>query len=126
MVIGNLAALNYGAAMVYPSESFDPKAALEAVSKYKCTAIYGVPTMFIAYLEEYGKNKAKYDVTSLRTGYIAGSSCPEALMNRICKEFGVRNITQGYGMTETSPVVTTSHKDDPPIKSSTTVGRAGP
>ena len=89
MVIGNLAALNYGAAMVYPSEAFDPVSTLETISKHKCTAVYGVPTMFIAYLEEYAKNKHNYDVKSLRTGFIAGSSCPEALMNRISEEFGI-------------------------------------
>ena len=94
MVIGNLAALNYGAAMVYPSEAFDPVQTLKAVTKYKCTAIFGVPTMFIAYLEEYAKNKSNYDVSSLRTGFIAGSSCPEALMNRIYKEFaGIKDVT---------------------------------
>ncbi len=89
MVIGNLAAVNYGAAMVYPSESFDPVTALEAVSKYNCTGLFGVPTMFIAYLEEYAKNKSKYDVSHLRTGFIAGSSAPEALMNRISSELGI-------------------------------------
>ena len=92
MVIGNLAALNYGATMVYPSDSFDPAATLETVTKYKCTSLYGVPTMFIAYLEEYGKNKAKYDVSSIRTGFIAGSSAPEAMMNRISSEFGLKNF----------------------------------
>ena len=128
MVIGNLAALNYGAAMVYPSDSFDPAATLEAVTKYKCTSVYGVPTMFIAYLEEYGKNKVKYDVSSLRTGFIAGSSAPEALMNRISSEFGLKNynLVQGYGMTELSPVVTISNKHDSQFKKATTVGRAGP
>ena len=126
MVIGNLAALNYGAAMVYPSEAFDPVSTLETITKHQCTAVYGVPTMFIAYLEEYGKNKEKYDVKSLRTGFIAGSSAPEALMNRISEEFGIQNLTQGYGMTETSPVITISHKDDSKFKKATTVGRAGP
>jgi fatty-acyl-CoA synthase len=89
MVIGNLVACNNGAAMVYPSEGFDPVAALDAVTKHKCTAIYGVPTMFIAYLEEYAKNKDKYDLSSLRTGFVAGSGCPEALMHRIHKEMGI-------------------------------------
>lgn len=126
MVIGNLAALNYGAAMVYPSESFDPATALEAVTQHKCTALYGVPTMFIAYLEEYNKNRQKYDVSSLRTGFIAGSSAPEALMHRISKELGISNLVQGYGMTETSPVVTISSKTDSSHKKATTVGRAGP
>lgn len=79
--------------MVYPSESFDPVSTLETVSKYKCTGVYGVPTMFISYLEEYAKNKEKYDVSSLRTGFIAGSSAPEALMNRISNELGIDNLT---------------------------------
>lgn len=80
MVLGNLATLNSGSCAVYPSEGFDPRAALEAVSKYKGTAIYGVPTMFIAYIEEALKNKGKYDLSHLRTGFVAGSNCPEALM----------------------------------------------
>lgn len=126
MVIGSLSCLNYGAAMVYPSEAFDPAAALETVTKHKCTGLFGVPTMFIAYLEEYNKNKAKYDVSSLRTGFIAGSSAPEAMMHRIVKELGISNLTQGYGMTETSPVITISHKTDSSFKKATTVGRAGP
>jgi fatty-acyl-CoA synthase len=93
MVIGNLAALNYGAAMVYPSEGFDPKTSLETVTKYKCTTIFGVPTMFLAYLEEYNKNKSNYDITSLKKGFIAGSSCPETLMKRIYDELGIENVT---------------------------------
>lgn len=93
MVIGNLSALNFGAAMVYPSEGFDPKTSLETVTKHKCTTIFGVPTMFLAYLEEYNKNKAKYDIKSLKKGFIAGSSCPEALMNRIYDELGIENVT---------------------------------
>ena len=92
MVIGNLAALNYGATMVYPSEAFDPVATLEAVTKYKCSSVYGVPTMYISYLEEYAKNKSKYDVSSLCKGYIGGSSAPEALINRISSELGITNL----------------------------------
>ena len=93
LVIGNLSALNFGAAMVYPGEGFDPKTALETVTKYGCTGIFGVPTMFISYLEEYNKNKSKYDVSKLKKGFIAGSSCSEALMNRIYKELGIENLT---------------------------------
>jgi fatty-acyl-CoA synthase len=80
MVIGNLTALNFGAAMVYPSEGFDPKAALECVAKYKTTLMYGVPTMFIAMLDEYERNKDKYDISTLRSGFISGSGTPEVLM----------------------------------------------
>ena len=108
MVIGNLAALNYGTAMVYPSEAFDPAATLKAITEHRCTSVYGVPTMFIAYLEEYNKNKSKYDLSSLRTGFIAGSSCPEQLMHNIHNEMGISYLIQGYGMTELSPVVTVS------------------
>lgn len=87
MVIGNLCALNYGATMIYPSEGFDPKATMEAVTKYKGTSMYGVPTMFIAMLDEYAKNKDKYDISSLRTGFISGSGVPEVLVHRINNEF---------------------------------------
>lgn len=92
MVLGNLAAINLGATMIYPSESFDPVTTLQAVTEHQCTALYGVPTMFIAYLEEYAKNKSKYDVRSLRVGLIGGSSCPEALIERIEREFGITNL----------------------------------
>ena len=80
MVIGCLVSLNYGASIVFPSEGFDPAISLECVGKYKTTLIYGVPTMFIAMLNEYGKNKSKYDVSTLRSGFVAGSGCPEVLM----------------------------------------------
>lgn len=92
MVIGNLLCLNYGAAMIYPSEGFDPVKALEAVSKYKATTIYGVPTMYLSYLEEYSKNKEKYDVSTLKTGFVAGSSCPEVLVKRLFDELGIINF----------------------------------
>ena len=97
MVIGNLCALNYAAAMIYPSEGFDAVASLQAITKFKSTAIYGVPTMFIAMLEEYKKNKSNYDISSLRTGFISGSGCPESLMERIIDEFGVEDFSTGYG-----------------------------
>ena len=91
MVIGNLAAINYGAAMVLPSESFDPAVTLKTISKHQCTLVYGVPTMFISYLEEY--QKSKYDISSLKKGYIGGSSLSEALNHRIHDELGIENLT---------------------------------
>lgn len=97
MVIGNLCALNYGAAMIYPSEGFDAAASLKAITKYRSTSIYGVPTMFIAMLDEYKRNRDKYDVSSLRTGFISGSGTPEALMHRIIDEFNIKEFSTGYG-----------------------------
>ena len=97
MVLGNLAALNFGATMVYPNESFDPVSALEAVTKHKCTSLYGVPTMLIAMLEEYAKHPTNYDITSLRTGFVAGSGCPEALLDRLRTDFQIHEFTHGYG-----------------------------
>ncbi|CDW82735.1 amp-binding domain protein [Stylonychia lemnae] len=126
MVIGNLCALNYGAAMIYPSESFDAKAALECTTQYKATTLYGVPTMFIAMIEEYIKNKDKYDISHLRTGFISGSGVPEALMDKIRDVFNIQQMTQGYGQTECSPVVTQSEANDKHEKKSKTVGRATP
>jgi fatty-acyl-CoA synthase len=90
MVLGNLIAINYGAAMVYPAEVFDPAHTLEAITKYKGTAVYGVPTMFIAMLETLAKNKDKYDVSSLRTGLISGAVVPEPLMKRIYSDMGMQ------------------------------------
>lgn len=80
MVIGNLVALNFGAGVIYPSEGFDPVTAMECITKYEPAFIYGVPTMFIAMLREYAKNKSKYDIKSLRSGFIAGSTVPEAVV----------------------------------------------
>jgi len=97
MVIGNLVCVNYGATQVYPCEGFDPKMALEAVTKYNGTAIYGVPTMFVAYLEEYSKNKEKYDLSNLTKGYCAGSICPDVLMDRIINELGIKDLLNCYG-----------------------------
>eukprot|EP00347_Sterkiella_histriomuscorum_P002696 403367160 len=126
MVIGNLCALNFGSTMVYPSEGFDPKASLEAVTKYKGTSLYGVPTMFIAMLEEYKKNPSAYDISTLRTGFIAGSGVPEVLVHRIENELGIKEFTHGYGLTECSPVVSMSTAHDPLAKKAQTVGRTMP
>ncbi len=90
--------------MIFPNEGFDAKKTMEAVNKYKCTALYGVPTMFIEYLKEKDKNPGKYDLSNLRTGIMAGALCPKYLMERVVNELNLKDITICYGMTETSPV----------------------
>lgn len=104
MVIGNLACTVHGATMVIPNDSFDPVKTLEAVEKERCTSLYGVPTMFIS--ELYEMTKRKYDLSSLRTGVMAGALCPPEIMKRVKDEMNMKEITICYGMTETSPVST--------------------
>ena len=124
MVLGNLACITHGAAMVYPSEGFDPLASLEAVEAERCTALYGVPTMFIA---ELGHPEFKrFDLSSLRTGIMAGSPCPIEVMKRCVAEMNMREVTIAYGMTETSPVSTQTSCDDPLERRVGTVGRVHP
>ena len=124
MVLGNLACITHGAAMVYPSEGFDPLATLEAVEAERCTALYGVPTMFIA---ELGHPEFKhFDLRSLRTGIMAGSPCPTEVMKRCINEMNMREVTIAYGMTETSPVSTQTSCDDPLERRVGTVGRVHP
>ena len=124
MVLGNLACITHGAAMVYPSEGFDPLATLEAVEAERCTALYGVPTMFIA---ELGHPEFKrFDLRSLRTGIMAGSPCPIEVMKRCGAEMNMREVTIAYGMTETSPVSTQTSCDDPLERRVATVGRVHP
>ncbi|MCZ4344246.1 AMP-binding protein [Sphingomonadaceae bacterium G21617-S1] len=124
MVLGNLAALATGAAMVYPSEAFDPRATLEAVAAEGCTALYGVPTMFIAILAQ--PDLDDYDVSTLRTGIMAGSPCPTATMRQVMDRLNMREVTIGYGMTETSPLTTQTATDDPLEERVGTVGRVHP
>jgi fatty-acyl-CoA synthase len=124
MVMGNLACLTHGAAMVYPSEGFDPLAVLQAVERERCTAIYGVPTMFIAELDH--PQFAAHDVSSLRTGIMAGSICPMEIMRRVMDRMNLHQITIAYGMTETSPVSFMSDVDDPIDRRVATVGRVHP
>src|SRR5579872_5717872 len=124
MVLGNLACITHGAAMVYPGEGFDPKATLEAVEAERCTALYGVPTMFIAELEH--PDFARFDLSSLRTGIMAGSPCPIEVMKRCVSEMHMGEVTIAYGMTETSPVSTQTALDDPLERRVSTVGRAHP
>jgi fatty-acyl-CoA synthase len=124
MVLGNLVSLTSGAAMIYPGEAFDPKLVLEAVQAEACTALYGVPTMFIAILNQPGLNA--YDVSSLRTGIMAGSPCPTATMRAVIDQLNMREVTIAYGMTETSPITTQTATDDPLEERVTTVGRVHP
>jgi fatty-acyl-CoA synthase len=124
MVLGNIACITHGSAMVYPGEGFDALATLEAVEAEKCTALYGVPTMFIA---ELGLPEMKrFDLSSLRTGIMAGSPCPIEVMRRCVSEMNMSEVTIAYGMTETSPVSTQTAFDDPLERRVSTVGRAHP
>jgi fatty-acyl-CoA synthase len=124
MVMGNLGCLTHGAAMVYPSEVFDPGAVLEAVQAERCTGLYGVPTMFIGMLGH--PDFARYDVSSLRTGCMAGSPCPVEVMKQVVDRLGMRDVTIAYGMTETSPVSFQSSPDDPIERRVSTIGRVQP
>src|SRR4051812_1113443 len=124
MVMGNLAAVTCGAAMVYPGEGFDPLVTLQTIEREKCTALYGVPTMFIAELDH--PDFAKFDLTSLRTGIMAGAPCPIEVMKRANELMNMREVTIAYGMTETSPVSFQSATDDPLERRVSTVGRIHP
>jgi fatty-acyl-CoA synthase len=124
MVIGNLASLTSGAAMVYPGEGFDPLATLKTVEQEKCTTLYGVPTMFIAELDH--PDFAKFDLSSLRTGMMAGAPCPIEVMKRVNNEMNMHQVTIGYGMTETSPASFQSAVDDTLERRVSTVGRIHP
>lgn len=124
MVIGNLACTSRGACIVVPSESFDPGAVLETVQAERCTSLYGVPTMFIAELDH--PRFAEFDLTSLRTGVMAGAPCPVEVMKRVVERMHLRDITGVCGMTETSPTATQTTTDAPLAKRVETVGRAAP
>ena len=124
MVLGNLACTTHGSAMVIPAAGYDPAATLRAVAAERCTSLYGVPTMFIAELGEPGL--ADYDLSSLRTGIMAGSPCPIEVMRQVVDQMNMREVTIAYGMTETSPVSTQTSADDPLEKRVTTVGRVHP
>jgi fatty-acyl-CoA synthase len=124
MVIGVLAAMTHGAASVFPGESFEPLAVLETVASERCTALLGVPTMFIAELEH--PRFREFDVSSLRTGIMAGSPCPIAVMRRVIAEMHMPEVTIAYGMTETSPASFQSRHDDPLERRVSTVGRVHP
>jgi fatty-acyl-CoA synthase len=124
MVLGNMACITHGAAMVYPGEGFDPLATLQTVEAEKCTALYGVPTMFIAELGH--PDMKRFDLSSLRTGIMAGSPCPIEVMRRCVNEMNMSEVTIAYGMTETSPVSTQTSFDDPLERRVATVGRVHP
>ncbi|MGD0606857.1 MAG: AMP-binding protein [Streptosporangiaceae bacterium] len=124
MVMGNLAATSHGACMVIPAPSFDPAATLRAVQDERCTSLYGVPTMFIAELSV--PDFAGYDLSSLRTGIMAGSPCPVEVMKQVIERMSMTEVGICYGMTETSPVSTQTRADDSVDRRVSTVGRVGP
>lgn len=124
MVLGNLACTTHGACMVIPGEAFEPLLTLAAVEAERCTALYGVPTMFIAELEH--PRFSEFDLRSLRTGIMAGSPCPIEVMKQVQSRMHMREVTICYGMTETSPVSTQSSVDDPVERRVSTVGRVHP
>jgi fatty-acyl-CoA synthase len=123
-VMANLAAITHGACVVVPGEAFDPLAVLQAVEAERCTSLYGVPTMFIAELEE--PRFSEFDLSSLRTGIMAGAPCPVEVMKRVRADMHMDEVTIAYGMTETSPVSTQTAVDDPVEKRVATVGRVHP
>ncbi len=124
MVLGNLAAVTHGACIVIPAPGFDPAATLRAVQDERCTSLYGVPTMFIAELglPDFGT----YDLSTLRTGIMAGSPCPVEVMKRVVGEMHMSEVTIAYGMTETSPVSCQTRPDDDTDRRESTVGRVHP
>ncbi|HEY3467031.1 MAG TPA: AMP-binding protein, partial [Amycolatopsis sp.] len=124
MVMGNLACTSHGSCMVIPAPAFDPRATLEAVSAEQCTSLYGVPTMFIAELNH--PDFGSFELSSLRTGIMAGSPCPVEVMKQVIDRMGMAEVSICYGMTETSPVSTQTRADDSIERRVSTVGRVGP
>src|SRR5882724_3103394 len=124
MVMGNLGCLTHMATMVYPSESFDPSSTLRAIEQFRCDVLYGVPTMFIAILNQ--AEFENYDLSSLRRGIMAGAPCPIEVMREVATRMHMGEITIAYGMTETSPVSFQSSRDDPLELRVSTVGRIQP
>jgi fatty-acyl-CoA synthase len=124
MVLGNLAAVTHGACIVIPAPGFDPAATLRAAQDERCTSLYGVPTMFIA--EFALPDFASYDLSTLRTGIMAGSPCPVEVMKRVISEMHMSEVTIAYGMTETSPVSCQTRPDDDMERRVSTVGRVHP
>lgn len=124
MVLGNLACLTHGSTIVYPNDAFDPLTVLQSVQDERCTGLHGVPTMFIAELDH--PRFAEFDLSSLRTGIMAGSPCPIEVMKRVVSDMHLSEITIAYGMTETSPVSCQSRTDTPLDKRVSTVGQVQP
>jgi fatty-acyl-CoA synthase len=124
MVMANLAAVTHGSTMVYPAPTFDPEATLDVIAAERCTALYGVPTMFIAALGSPGF--AARDLTSLRTGAMAGSPCPVEVMKQVIDRLHMKDVTIAYGMTETSPVSFQTGPDDPVERRVSTIGKVQP
>jgi fatty-acyl-CoA synthase len=124
MVLGNLACVTHGSCMVSPAEGFDPVTTLEAVQAEGCTGLHGVPTMFIAMLDH--PEFERFDLSTLRTGIMAGSPCPVEVMRRVVERMHMREVTIAYGMTETSPVSFQSAHDDSLERRVSTVGRIQP
>ncbi|WP_244786238.1 AMP-binding protein [Cupriavidus pauculus] len=124
MVLSVLACVSVGACMIFPGEAFDPLATMRAVSEERCTALHGVPTMFIAQLDH--PDFGKFDFSTLRTGIMAGAPCPIEVMKRVVTDMHMAEVTIAYGMTETSPVSFQSATDDPLDKRVATVGRVQP
>ena len=124
MVMGTLGCLTHGATMVYPSPVFEPESTLQAVQKERCTALYGVPTMFVAELSL--ENFAEFVLSTLRTGLMAGAPCPVEIMNRVINDMNMREVTIAYGMTETSPVSFQSSVNDSIERRVNTIGQVLP
>lgn len=124
MVMGNLAATTHGATMVIPAPAFDPAATLRATAEERCTSLYGVPTMFIAMLND--PSFEEHDLSALRTGIMAGSPCPVEVMKQVIDRMGAEDVSIAYGMTETSPVSTQTRTDDTIERRVATVGRVHP
>ncbi|CAN7416141.1 AMP-binding protein [Acidovorax sp. LjRoot117] len=124
MVLGNLACFTHGSTIVYPSDGFDPLTVLQTVQDERCTGLHGVPTMFIAELDH--PRFAEFDLSTLRTGIMAGSPCPTEVMKRVVEQMHLSEITIAYGMTETSPVSCQSSTDTPLAKRVSTVGQVQP
>lgn len=124
MVMGNLGCLTHGSTMIYPAPSFEPLATLRAVSEEQATVLYGVPTMFIAELDH--PERVRFDLSSLRSGIMAGSTCPIEVMRRVITEMHMSEVQIAYGMTETSPVSLQTGPDDELERRVTTVGRSQP
>jgi fatty-acyl-CoA synthase len=124
MVMGNLGCMTHGATMVYPAEAFEPKAVLQTIQEERCTALYGVPTMFITELAD--PDFPSYDLSSLRTGVMAGSPCPVEVMRQVIDKMHMSEVQICYGMTETSPVSFQTRADDTIERRVATVGSVHP